>query len=210
MELIQHDLQVLKKVRYFTLGDPSISHSLLFILHGYGQLPAFFIKKFEQFANEGYYVVAPEGFHRFYLKGSSGRVGASWMTREARLDDINDTSGYLSALIKQITHSFSFSKKVLLGFSQGGATAVRLIENEACVIDHLILWASVFPPDCLLDFKSCSIPKLDFVLGFQDEYFSLEDQLLAIKRYRELGFVTHQFHGKHAVDLTVLKSLIEI
>ena len=25
--------------------------------------------------------------HRFYLEGSSGRVGASWMTKEAREDD---------------------------------------------------------------------------------------------------------------------------
>ena len=208
MELIQHDLQVLKKVRYFTLGDPSISHSLLFILHGYGQLPAFFIKKFELFANEGYYVVAPEGFHRFYLKGSSGRVGASWMTREARLDDINDTSSYLSTLIKQITHSFSFSKKVLLGFSQGGATAARFYYQQQ-KIDHLVLWASVFPPDLHIEDEINGQPNKNyFVLGLQDQYFNEIEQKKAIDFYRNMNFSIVQYTGNHTIETSILNNLL--
>ena len=34
--------------------------------------------------------MAPEGLSRFYLEGFSGKVGATWMTREDRLNDIDN------------------------------------------------------------------------------------------------------------------------
>ena len=81
---MSHTLTVMRTARWWSSTRPGVAHGgVLYVLHGYGQLPAFFIRKFQAQVNAGWRVVAPEGAHRFYLKGTDGRVGASWMTREA-------------------------------------------------------------------------------------------------------------------------------
>ena len=96
------------KARYYTLGDlrPSTS-KIWFVLHGYGQLSKFFISKFKILADTGVHVIAPEGLSKFYLedittRANSGnnRVGATWMTRENRLTDIENYLTYLSNVYK--------------------------------------------------------------------------------------------------------------
>ena len=118
-------IAVARTARVFCIGPPIASASrVLYALHGYGQLPAYFLRKFEPLAEAGWTVVAPEGLHRFYTEGTSGRVGASWMTREDRATDIGDYLAYLA----QVQERFplpSNGRAVLLGFSQGVATAAR-------------------------------------------------------------------------------------
>ena len=86
-----HSFSVTKTARYFTAG-PAIAEAkgVLIALHGYGQLPEFFMRRLQPLADAGWAIVAPEGLHRYYLEGAHGRVGASWMTKEAREDDIVD------------------------------------------------------------------------------------------------------------------------
>jgi hypothetical protein len=81
--MTENKLSIEKTIRYFTIGDIEKAKYLLIALHGYGQLSSYFGKKFEDLPNE-FFIVIPEGMHRFYLDGTSGRVGASWMTKEAR------------------------------------------------------------------------------------------------------------------------------
>ena len=76
-----------KTFRYHILNEGTNAKKVLYVLHGYGQLAEFFVRKFRELGDE-YLIVAPEGMHRFYLQGSSGRVGASWMTKEDREQDI--------------------------------------------------------------------------------------------------------------------------
>ena len=91
-------IKISKTAKYTTYGNPDKASIIIFALHGYGQLVQFFIRKFQVLDAEQYFVVAPEGLHRFYLKGSSGRVGASWMTKEERQSDIEDYINYLDDL----------------------------------------------------------------------------------------------------------------
>ncbi|MDO7610183.1 MAG: hypothetical protein MUQ68_04950, partial [Crocinitomicaceae bacterium] len=93
---MDHSFSHSKTYRYFTLGDKNKSKRLLIVLHGYGQLAKFFLRKFSM-CSDSSFVVAPEGPHRFYRKGYSGRVGASWMTKEARDHDIKDNIIWLNA-----------------------------------------------------------------------------------------------------------------
>lgn len=195
-----------KSYRYCTSGL-STAKNLLYVLHGYGQLAPYFIRKFV--AQEDYFIVAPEGMHRFYLNGSSGRVGASWMTKEERLDDIEDNCNWLCELHSQITRENKFEKIIVLGFSQGGATAARWYFDQRMNADHLIMWASVFPPDLNPD----ELLKKDgkghhFVLGTEDEYFDQEEQKQAIAFYTEHGFKTTQFVGKHDICLSTLTQIL--
>ncbi len=142
----EHHIKVPRTLRYYTRGEVAESTPLLTVLHGYGQHPGFFIRKVEGLVLDGWAVLAPEGLHRFYLEGSSGRVGASWMTKEDRLNDIDDHVAYLNQLLA--TAPLSMAKhRVLLGFSQGAATAVRYMCAAEHRFDRLILWAGRFPPD---------------------------------------------------------------
>jgi len=205
-DIQEYGIEVSKKMRYYTLGSIENADTLLIALHGFGQLSKFFIKKFD-FLPDNYLILAPEGMHRFYLQGNSGRVGASWMTKEARELDIEENTIALKKLLKTIKANKQFSKIILLGFSQGGATAARWYFSDAEQFDNLILWASVFPPD--LEKPALEInSKNYFVLGNQDEYYSENQQLSEIYTYKEIGFNTIYFEGKHDIHQAILSELL--
>ena len=94
---IRH-IRVQKTARYAVLRPNTPANSVMFAIHGYREMVPYFIKKFQSLADQGVMVVAPEGLHRFYIEGYSGRVGASWMTKEDRESDIIDYVDYLNQL----------------------------------------------------------------------------------------------------------------
>jgi len=137
-------------------------------LHGFGPLAQYFIRIFYDL-DERIYILAPEGMHRSYLNGNSGRVGASWMTKEARESDISDNLLWLNQLLDKVLTKKSFSKIILFGFSQGGATAARWYFNNQARFNQLILWASVFHPD--LEKPEISEKSNNYlIIGKEDEF----------------------------------------
>ena len=199
------EIKISKTQRYFTHGDLKKATKLLIVLHGYGQLAEHFIRKFHQLP-ENYYIVAPEAMHHFYLNGSSGRVGASWMTKEDRINNIADNNEYLNNLVDFLQKEKQFSELLVLGFSQGGATAARW-NAQRKDIDQLILWASVFPPD--LEESSFSNSKNGtFVIGKHDEFYDAAAQDKEINKYRSLSFKIVEYDGKHDIDVETLKNLL--
>jgi len=207
---MKHSFQHSKSFRYFTKGNIDKSKTLIYVLHGYGQLAEYFLKKFDGLA-EDFYVVAPEGMHRFYLNGSSGRVGASWMTKEERETDISDNISWLNALNNKILAERTFDKIIVLGFSQGGATAARWYYSNRG-FNQLIMWASVFPPDLSLnqELKKDSQNQNYFVLGDLDEYFQDDLFQKELKTFEDLGFKTRVFNGKHDIEIVTLQKILEV
>src|SRR6266498_2722637 len=138
----EHRLTVSRTARYFTLGRPD--REVWFVLHGYGQLAALFLRHFEPLDDGTRLIVAPEGLSRFYLTEDPAerRVGASWMTREDRLTEIEDYVQYLDAVHADVVGSVdrSLVKVRVLGFSQGAATACRWASTGASRVDRLIVW----------------------------------------------------------------------
>ena len=203
-------INVSKTMRYFTLGDINKTDKLIYVLHGYGQLASYFIKSFEKLP-DSYLVIAPEGMHRFYLKGTSGRVGASWMTKEAREIDILENTQNLELLDQHILSKKTFKEKILLGFSQGGATAARWYFNKNSYFDQLILWASVFPPEInLLNEISNNHKSINyFVLGDNDPYFNDDNSKKIINNYKKNNFNIQRFNGTHKVDIDTLKNILK-
>jgi predicted esterase len=200
-----------KTYRYFTWGNAEKATKLVYVLHGYGQLAEYFIRKFHVLPEE-YFIVAPEGMHRFYLKGSSGRVGASWRTKEARESDIKDTINWLDELNQLIYSKYIFDKKIILGFSQGGATAARWQFNGRVSANHLILWASVFPPDLQLEkeVKATQSSRNYFLIGKKDEYFSEIEQQKMLEFYSSINYESIQYDGNHDINENVLLDLIQL
>lgn len=182
-----------------------------FVLHGYGQLAEYFIRKFETISDDRTYIVAPEALSRFYLNGNSGRVGASWMTREERLTEINEYVAYLDSLYKTVfqQHSPDDVQITVLGFSQGTATACRWISQGTLRCDRLILWAGYFANGIRDVIEPDRLPATEtyFVYGNEDEFLSqLNPTEYLGKLKKDLPFLkTLEYNGGHAIDTQVLR-----
>ncbi|MES2589244.1 MAG: alpha/beta hydrolase [Bacteroidota bacterium] len=202
---MENFIQISKKARYWTLGNPN-SNKILYVLHGYGQLAEYFIKNFETLADLGYFIVAPEGTQRFYLNGTSGRVGASWMTKELREIDIEENLAYLDLLHKEISKNKNYNSVSLLGFSQGGATAARWKAKTEIKFSKFVLWACVFPDDVKINFDELKQDECQksFVVGNQDEYFNASMIQEISEFYKKLNFEVFLFDGMHKIDLVKL------
>jgi len=92
---VEHHIEVPRTARYLTLG-PGDAADVWIVIHGYGQLAGRFLRRFEPIDDGTRHIVAPEALSRFYVgneagrHGQSSKVGATWMTREAREDEITD------------------------------------------------------------------------------------------------------------------------
>jgi len=204
---LENKITITKTVRYFTHGNAETADNIWIVLHGYSQLPEFFIRKFQQLNPDKNFVVAPEGFHRFYKKGTSGRVGASWMTKEARLDDIEDNHNYLNQLADLLLENNNFKQRFLLGFSQGGATASRWHNNGNFNANHFILWASVFPDDISIEEGKSGMLNSNnyFVVGESDQYFQGRmDEVKSFFAKQDFNTKIRTFDGDHDIDVQTL------
>ena len=181
-----------------------------FVLHGYGQLAEYFIRKFEKINDGQTYIVAPEALSRFYLNGNSGRVGASWMTREERLTEIDDYVAYLDSIYKTVFQDQSPDnvRITVLGFSQGTATTCRWLTQGTLRCDRLILWAGYFANGILDVLEPSRLPasKTYFVYGNEDEFLNQLDLTgYLAKLQTDLPILkVLEYDGGHAIDQSIL------
>lgn len=212
----EHNIYTNYKARYFTLGKlDKTTEQLWVVCHGYGQLARRFINKFQALDNGKNYIIAPEGLSRFYIEGFSGKTGATWMTREDRLTDIENYINFLDAVYKEAVAEIDLQqvKITILGFSQGAATVSRWVTQSQVHFDRLILWAGIYPPD--LDFdkgKERIFDKKTFLVhGEQDPYLNeqrlKEQETLARKLGDPPRIIT--FSGKHQIDEETLRQFDE-
>jgi predicted esterase len=197
-----------KTFRYEVFNESEKVDTVLYVLHGYGQLVKYFIKKFQSLP-ENIMIVAPEGMHRFYLRGSSGRVGASWMTKEIREVDINDNMKWLDALETQISEERTIKHRILLGFSQGGSTAARWNILGNTHFNSMIIWASDFPPELKERINEIGDQRLYFCIGTNDEFYDEEGQKTLINFYKNSGFEISNYLGPHDIDKQTLERIIK-
>lgn len=142
----QHHLPITVNASYYTLGElTDKTERVWLVFHGYGQLAEFFLKKFEKLDLEKNFVIAPQGLSKYYLEGVYGRVGASWMTKEDRLTEIENQYAYIDAVLDQF--DLKGKKLIYFGFSQGTATMGRYAAHAKIAFHKMIIWAGTFPPD---------------------------------------------------------------
>ena len=206
----EHKLTVPRTARYYTLGTPSDKvEDLWIVCHGYGQLARYFLRHFQGLDNGKTVIIAPEALSRFYLNGFSGRIGATWMTKEDRLSEIDDQAAYLNLLLK--THLKLLPKDVrvtILGFSQGGATVSRWIATEHPPIHRLILWAASFPEDIDFTTSKSAFAQLPVAMayGLQDEFITPETLERKTHLMSQLNITPqiYTFEGGHAIQSETL------
>ncbi len=203
----KHSIVIQKTATYYTLGNVKTAKTIWFVLHGYGYLAEFFIKKFEPIANTENCIIAPEALSKFYLHGFSGRIGASWMTKHLRTEEIVDYTNFLEQLYENtINENKNKDLKInIVGFSQGGATACRWFASKKFNCTNFILWANFFPED--LDFEV--LPKetnLYLIYGTKDEFLNPEHINSVTKNLEKttLSFKIITFDGTHDIPKKVL------
>jgi predicted esterase len=208
----EHHFSVQRTARYYTLDPAGEPQEVWFVLHGYGQLAQYFIRHFEAIQNGRRLVVAPEALSRYYLPGHK-RVGASWMTREDRLTEIDDYLAYLDVLHDRIFERVDRRRVTVhvLGFSQGGATATRWAALGRVDVDRLILWASDVPPDLDLTAHAETVrrSKLTLVVGTDDEFLTptrVADQEALLAKHG-IPYRLRTFTGPHSMHAETLKML---
>ena len=219
MEPNEHHLTVSRTARYFTLGEPRAGlREVWFVLHGHAQLAYHFLRHFASCRAPDRLIVAPEALSRFYLDHAAShatgraRVGATWMTREDRLAEIADYVGYLDALHDDVFTRVDRGavKLLVLGFSQGVATACRWLCRGRSRADTLVLWAGPLPTE--LDAESVSPlrrTRVLRVLGERDELAGADVRETEAARLRELGLDVPllKFDGGHELSPAILGSL---
>jgi predicted esterase len=213
----EHHLPVTRSARYFALGEPARAREVWFVCHGYGQLAARFLEKARALDNGERYIVAPEGLSRFYLseRADERRVGASWMTREDRLTEIDDYVRYLDAVYAEVFGSMERERVTVhaLGFSQGAPTVSRWAALGKSRIDRVVLWGGELPPDLDLGLETIArrlrAARLTLVYGNGDQFItpkvvgSITERLGAHGiPYREIPFA-----GGHELSDAVLAEL---
>jgi predicted esterase len=215
----EEHLVVGRTARYATLGEPSPAlREVWFVCHGYGQLATRFIRHFAPLADATRLIVAPEALSRFYLTSApdahaEAAVGATWMTREDRLAEIEDYVAYLDALHRRIfsTVERDLVRVCVLGFSQGTATASRWVARGEVRADHLVLWGGGLPPDLDLDRARPVLARLrlSLVVGDRDELARPAQVAEQEERLGRQGIAHHRysFAGGHRLDDGVLARL---
>lgn len=206
-----HHLPVTRTARFFTLGpadDPPRECWIAF--HGYGFLAERFARGFKPIDDGARLIVVPEGLSRFYVRGTAGKIGASWMTSEDREAEIRDQVAYLDALVGHL--GLAASATHLLGFSQGAATACRWVALGKVVPTRLVVWGGSIPPDLDWDRDGERFRHLEevvLVTGTRDRYTppGLLDRHAALLEAHGVSHRTIVFQGGHRLDTGTLRAL---
>lgn len=196
-------------------GDPLAARELWVVLHGYAHLAQDFLAGLDALDDGTRLIVAPEALSRFYdARGErelhhEARVGASWMTREDRLREIDDTLAWLQQAYESFAARLAADVPVtVLGFSQGGAAASRWVASGRVPARHLICWgASVAPELDLGEGSALRRVRCSIVIGDRDKFIAPGQVTTEQARLDAAGF-PHTFigfSGGHRLDDATLR-----
>lgn len=202
------------EAHYFLSQEPTFEEKdIWLVVHGYGQLAEYFLRKFKPFFSPERLFIAPEGTNYNYLEGFQGRVGANWMTKHERETAIENNHRLLDRLIDSLLEKYQEKPKInVLGFSQGAATATRWASQWNGKIDKFVLWSGGFALDLNILEANSAFTETDLilVLGEKDDLISPESILKQEELILSLGKAVKRltFDGGHELNTEVLGKII--
>lgn len=212
---VEHTIEVPRTARYYEMGA-AVGGDLWIVLHGFGQLAGDFIEYFVELNDGSRVIVAPEALNRYYTAGLSvpsaeRPVGATWMTREFRDAEMRDYIRYLDLLHAELSARCRPRRTIVVGFSQGGATASRWAVHGRSAIHSLVLWGATLPPDLELVAARdrLSAARLWLVIGKRDQYISADAVAREQERLGAAGipFELIEYDAGHSIKRAVLQDL---
>ena len=217
MSPIREELvETVRSARYYVAGDMAgdaesgVGH-IWMLFHGYGQLARDFLEDCLPLLSEGVLLVAPEGLSRFYHRSGRGSIGASWMTSEDRLREIDDYIRYLDGIFETLTGRFDPVPRLsVLGFSQGGATAMRWGIRGRGNPERIVLWGAAFPEAEIEEYRERLQGKsVLLVEGENDRIVSAGEIAATGRKLQQVGvdLSTLRHAGGHELDSPLLSEL---
>lgn len=199
---------------YEMLGQLSPATTDIWVVfHGFGQLAARFIRKFQFLDDGNQVVIAPQGPDRFYFD-QFRKTGASWTTRDHRDLHLANQQNYLDAVWEQVTSGVDLGTIRIhtLGFSQGVSVQTRWISSRNVEVSTMIYWAGGYPEDLsAADWNyAVSQPSVLSIVGDEDEY--LTEERMSQERTKVL--ICHpqtefrMFAGRHVMPQEVVKEVL--
>ena len=194
---------------FATLNDPGPqTHTIWIVFHGIGYLSRYFLKYFAELPANEHFFIAPQAPSKYYLNNEYKHVGASWLTREQTLEDLENILAYVDAVIAD----FSMPKSCrihILGYSQGASIALRWLCHSRYRCDKLILYAGGIPNEITAEDVRFFLDDTEIfvVFGKQDEFLTVERMALEEEKIQNLfGDRARRvfFEGGHEVKPEVI------
>lgn len=209
MEEFKEYIQIKRHVRVYSNQSMHAGISEVWLLlHGYGMLAKYFMQKFEVMDSLHTLMIAPEAPSRFYIDKEYQRVGASWMTKEDRLLDIEEQYELLNQVYEIYIRPYAGRVRLnVLGFSQGVATAWRWLNHSGVSVHDFIAWAGMIPQEPIQNFKA---ERLWLVYSKEDPlipFLNPENSFDWLKK-QEIPFEIFHYQGGHAIVEDALKELL--
>jgi predicted esterase len=181
-----------------------------FVCHGMGYLSRYFIQYFKGLPAEENYIIAPQAQSKYYQTSKFKHVGASWLTKENTLMEIENVMRYFDAVFEN--EDLPKDKNLIVfGYSQGVSVAMRYIAKRSLQCSQLIVHSGGIPKELQPnDFKFLNA-KVTLIYGTQDEF--LDEKRIALEREKAEALFGNRlnilpFDGKHAVNVELIKTLV--
>jgi predicted esterase len=175
-------------------ADPK---GLLLGFHGYGESAETQMARLESIpGSEHWTLIAIQALNRFY-RGRSQDVVASWMTRQDRVEAIEDNIDYVDQVVGTI--GGAKGSLVCAGFSQGGAMAFRAAVRAKTAAAGVISVGADVPPELFAD-DSVQFPKSILLMrGTQDDWYTADKLRADVTRLTKRGNPPHAltYEGGH-------------
>ena len=132
------------------------------------------------------------------------------MTKEDRLGEISDYISYLDAVAARELQPYAQRatppRIVVLGFSQGAATASRWIVGGQIRPAHTIFWCGFLPPDVDPSAGPLRETSVQIVVGSRDRFLSAARLEEEERRLREHAFQYRlvRYEGGHGIAAVTL------
>jgi predicted esterase len=209
-------IQVRRTALLASLGPepgPSV-REIWYVLHGQAMRAAQILEMARVLNDGTRLLVAPEALNRHYVGPAVARdapIGATWMTRAERDADIADNVAYLESVHAHLRTQFGgvTPPVTILGFSQGGAAAVRWTALGSIRPARLVVWESSLPPE--VDYAALAARhaalRITYVCGTRDKFITPKvlDAQHALLRQANVPFTEVSFDGGHRLDDETLR-----
>ena len=202
------------KNTYETLNTlTSKTKNIWIVFHGIGYLSRYFLRYFNELPPEENYIIAPQAPSKYYLNGKYTHVGASWLTKENTLAEMENVSSYLDAVFaaEQLPENTNL---IVFGFSQGVSIASRWTALNCVKCNQLVLYAGGIPNEMTPEefkFLEAQHTQVKIIVGTKDEYLIEERMKSESKKIATLfnnkAEIT-TFEGGHEVRKKIINSLI--
>jgi predicted esterase len=172
---------------------------LLVGFHGYGESAEDLMAEMDLIPGSSHWTLAcVQGLHRFYNR-RTGDVVASWMTRQDRLQAIEDNQRYVATAVESLKSAEDPGIPIaFVGFSQGTAMAYRAAGGVKSSCQGVIAVGGDVPPE-LAEADLTDFPPVLIGWGSEDQWYGetkLKQDLELLSGQRVLC-ESVQFSGGH-------------